>query len=363
MKVVVVGAGIVGCAVGHELAARGALVRILDPRGVGQGATRASAGILAPQIEGHTCQLRRLAVASLALYDDFIGRVQADSGRTVEYGRHGTTEVAFTDAQAAQLGAEARHLEDAGIDHMLLDSAELHRREPTLAPGVTSGLLVPGHGYVAATDLTRAVAAAAAARGAEISTTAVLGVDARDGGARVRTSHETIESDAVVVASGSWPVEVRPTALPSVTPIRGQLVHVKPHAGVPSSVIWGPDCYLVPWRDGSVLIGATVEDVGFDERSTEDGVRGLRAAAARVMPGLGDAVVREVRVGLRPRGEDELPLVGRSPTMPRVFLALGHYRNGVLLSPLTAALLGGLIMDGEERPELALVRPGRTGGE
>ena len=361
MKVTVIGAGIVGCAVAYELVTRGAHVRLVDSRGVGEGATRASAGILAPQIEGHTCQLRQLAVASLALYDDFIRRVERDAGRPVEYGRHGTTQVAFSDDEAAQLAQEARRMGTARVEHTLVTGAEARRLEPSLSVGVIAGLIVPAHGYVGATQLTLALAEASVARGAQISTTVVIGIEGGGQTARVMTQHGTIESDAVVVASGSWPIDARPTSSPTVRPIRGQLAHVEPVSRAASTVIWSPECYLVPWRDGSLLIGATVEDVGFDERTTAAGVRGLLDAAMRVVPSLGQAHLREVRVGLRPKGEGELPVVGRSPTMPGVFYAVGHYRNGVLLAPLTAALLADLVLEGHERAELALVRPGRHG--
>jgi glycine/D-amino acid oxidase-like deaminating enzyme len=146
-----------------------------------------------------------------------------------------------------------------------------------------------------------------------------------------------------------------------VKPIRGQLVQLKAATRAASRVIWGSQCYMVPWLDGSVLIGATVEDAGFDEASTAAGVAALLAAGMRVLPALGTAAFEAVRVGLRPMTADELPAIGRSSTMRNVFYATGHYRNGVLLAPLTALLIADLVMDGRERPELALVRPGRIG--
>jgi thiazole synthase len=126
-------------------------------------------------------------------------------------------------------------------------------------------------------------------------------------------------------------------------------------------VIWGSRCYLVPWRDGSVLAGATVEDVGFDESSTDAGIQYLREASAELLPILRGAAVEEVRVGLRPMTGDELPAIGPSSTMRNVFYATGHYRNGVLLAALTASLVADLVLDGGRSPELALVRPDRLG--
>jgi glycine/D-amino acid oxidase-like deaminating enzyme len=206
--------------------------------------------------------------------------------------------------------------------------------------------------------LTEALAGAAMARGVRFSNTAVLGIEGSST-ARVTTTSDVIESDAVVVASGSWSVPSRPSQAPPITPIRGQLLHLRADGVAAASVIWGSACYVVPWSDGSVLVGATVEDVGFDERSTADGVRGLLTAAIDLLPSLADAHFDSVRVGFRPRAMDELPIIGRSDTMPGVFYALGHYRNGVLLAPLTAALMGDLVLDGKPRDEIAAIKPGR----
>ena len=154
MNITVVGAGIVGSAVAYELASRGAGVRLIDPRGVARGATRASAGILAPQIEGHIPELRKLAACSLAMYDDFIRRVERDSRRTIEYKRNGTLQVALDDQEAAVLADDAQALERNGVEHTLLDRESARRVAPSLSARVTSALLVPSHGYVAASALT-----------------------------------------------------------------------------------------------------------------------------------------------------------------------------------------------------------------
>ena len=132
-------------------------------------------------------------------------------------------------------------------------------------------------------------------------------------------------------------------------------------APVASRVLWGPGCYIVPRQDGTVLVGATVEDVGFDERATLGGVRSLVDAASALVPGLDSAVFKEVRVGLRPATSDELPIIGPSATMRQVFYAAGHYRSGVLLAPLTAGLVADLVLDGRAAPELAATRPARFG--
>lgn len=359
MKITVVGAGVVGCAIAHELACRGARVQLLDSRGVAHGATRASAGILAPQIEGHIPQLRSLAAYSLAMYDEFVRRVESDSHRSIEYSRRGTLQIALDDGEALALSRDAEALAGNGVECRMLDARDAGAFEPALTSRVMAALLVPMHGHVAAAPLTEALAEAAQTRGARLSTTAVLSIDGGGDVARVTTAEQTIESDAVIVASGSWRVTSRPSEAPSVKPIRGQLVQLRANQAAASRVIWGTACYLVPWSDGTVLVGATVEDVGFDERPTAEGVRGLLSAAIDLIPSLARAPFEAVRVGFRPKTLDELPFIGQSETMPRVFYAVGHYRNGVLLAPLTAALMADLVLENKERPELALVRPGR----
>ena len=348
MNITVVGAGVVGCAVAYELASRGARVELLDPRGPGRGATGASAGILAPLIEGHSQALLRLGTCSVALWDDFVRRVQSESGVAIEYERSGTLQVALDEAQAAELSDLARGLEAAGVQHSLLERREAATLEPGLSQRTTLALLVQAHGFVAPAPLTEALARAAAARGVSMTKSRV-------------TSLDQIRSDAIVIAAGSWSAEVLGTPEPFVKPIRGQLLALTMDRRPAMRVIWGTDCYVVPWKDGTVLVGATVEDVGFDERTTTAGVRGLLNAAVDLMPGLEHAQFREARAGLRPKTADELPAIGRSSTMPHVFYATGHYRNGVLLAPLTATLIADLVIEGRERPELADVRPDRFG--
>jgi len=359
VKITVVGAGIVGCAIAHELACRGARVEIIDSRGVGRGATRASAGILAPQIEGHTPELRSLAVCSLAMYDEFIRRVESDSRRSVEYSRSGTLQVALDDAEAQALASDAKSLRAAGVECSLMTGDEARRMEPQLSAATAAALLVPIHGFVGAAPLTEALAEAARAHGVRVSTSTVLAIDAQSRTPRVTTEDGVIDSDAVIVASGSWPVRSRPGDPPQVKPIRGQLLKLRCDELVASRVIWGQACYVVPWSDGTVLVGATVEDVGFDERPTVEGVRTLLSAGIALLPQIAGAHFEEVRVGFRPKTSDELPMIGPSDSMPGVFYALGHYRNGVLLAPLTASLMADLVLDRRERPELAPVRPGR----
>jgi len=337
-------------------------VRVLDGRGPGGGATRASAGILAPYIEGHDPAILALGVRSLDLYDEFVRRVVSDSSEEVEYERNGTLEVAITLDEAMALRRRARALAGSRIEHALLDAGDVRRLEPEITPAAVAGLHVRAHGYVAAGGLTRALTSAAMRLGAAFDIGTVASVE---GGsvARVRTADAVIESDAVIVAAGSWSsglggVDVVPEA---VKPIRGQLLQLRLPSRAAERVIWGSNCYLVARQDGTVLAGATVEDVGFDERATSSGVQELLEGALSLMPVLRGAAFEEVRVGLRPRTRDELPAVGASSTMRHVFYATGHYRNGVLLAPLTARVVADLVLDGKADESLARLDPRRLG--
>ena len=366
MKITIVGAGIIGYAVAYELASRGAEVRLIDPRGRGQGATRASGGILAPHIEGHSPELLRLLVCSLDYYDNFISRVAADAKVPIEYRRSGTLQVARTDDEARQLEDAARALSQRGAAHTHMDGNDTRRLEPLLTGSVRAGLLVHSQGYVGVATLMAALEEAARLRGARLDVSPVDRIESADG-VRVRSGNERIDSDAVVVAAGSWSggIPMAPAVAVPVRPVRGQIVQL--HFDTPplTRVVWGSAsgsaAYLVPWTDGNLLVGATSEDVGFDDSVTAEGVARLRAAAEDLLPASRAAQFVEARAGLRPATSDELPIVGRSSTMRGVYYATGHYRNGVLLAPLTASLVADLVLDGRERAELALTRPDRFG--
>jgi len=360
VRVTVVGGGVIGCAVAHALASRGAAVTVVDMRGAGRGATQASAGILAPYIEGHIDALLRLGVNSLALYDEFVRRVSADAQQPIEYERSGSLHVAKNDAAAMELAIAARRFAHAGVAHQLMPAADARRLEPALSPRMVSALLLPDHGYVRAAELTSALLAAAIHHGAQMRVGHIEEIRAENNSCTVESSSGRLESDAVVVAAGSWSGRVAPLT-PPVRPVRGQLLHLRFDKRPVSRVVWGTDCYLVPWRDGSLLVGATVEDVGFDETATAAGVARLLESSADLLTATPEARFDAVRVGLRPGTPDELPLIGPSSTMPGVYYATGHYRNGILLSPLTARLVADLVLDGRRDPDLELVRPDRFG--
>jgi glycine oxidase len=363
VNITIVGAGIVGCAIAHELVSRGARVRVVDPRGTGQGATRASAGILAPHIEGHIEPLHRLGIRSLALYDTFIERLRSETDQPVEYERAGTLQVASKGADLERLGDQATRLSAAGVTTALLSRAEVRSAEFHLAEWVAGGLLIPDQGYVTVTPLVNALAAAAEKRGARFVVERVVGVHGSEHGAQVTTMDGTIDADAVVIAAGSWSPEVAAVSgwPPPVKPIRGQLLQLRATNRAAKHVVWSSGCYVVPWQNGTSLVGATVEDVGFHETATAEGVQSLLTAATSLLPQLAGATFEGVRVGLRPMTEDELPIIGPSSKLRNVFFATGHYRNGILLAPLTAAIVADYLLENREAPELTFTKPERFG--
>jgi glycine oxidase len=363
--VIVIGAGIVGCAVAYELARRGASVEIIDDRPAGMGATQASAGVLGPFIEAREeGPLLELASRSLDLFDEFVASAAADSGLAVGYRRSGTLDVAVTAEGLATLQATARVLDRRGVPAELLDGRAAREVEPQLPADVAGGLLVPSQGFVGAADLTRALAAAARRHGAQlIERGRALRIRPQNGELKVETDRGPLTADAVVVAAGSWTgqIAIDGADRAPVKPVRGQLLHLTWQGTPLRRVTWGERCYLVPWEDGTLLVGATVEDAGFEERATVAGVRALMEAAAELVPHVWNATFQQARAGLRPAAPDFLPIVGPSSVVPNLMYATAHYRNGVLLSALTARLVAQAMLDEQSDPALEIMKPSRFG--
>ena len=363
-QVVVVGAGIVGCAIAYELARRGVHCRVVDRREVGQGATQASAGVLAPFIEAHDRRpLLDLTTRSLDLYDEFVARIVEDSGVAVQYVRTGTLEIAAGPGDMARLEGMHAACIERGLGAELLDADTVRQVEPQLAPTVQGGLVVESHGFIGAAELTAALRRAAAAHGVSFQTAAVTRVEGNGAGIRVETTGDAFACESAVMAAGSWSghVEIEGASPVPIRPVRGQLLHLGWPTPSLKRVVWSPDCYLVPWSDGSVLAGATSEEVGFDERATVAGVRKLMDAAQRVTPEVSNASFKEARVGLRPATPDELPVIGPSAAVPGLVYACGHFRNGILLAPLTAAVVADLMVDRRLDSVLDITSPSRFG--
>jgi glycine oxidase len=342
VKVIVIGAGVIGAASADALAAAGHQVHVLDMRGPGRGATHASAGVLAPFIEAHDGDpWLDLCVESLSIYDEFIDGLRRRSGRAIEYRRNGTFEAAMSTEDCTRLTQLKAWLVARGVASEMMDGKAAQAFEPSLSATTLGALLIPAHGFVSVPDLIGALTHAASLAGASFESPAeAVTVTSEKDSVTVKMGDRTLSADRAVVATGSWSgrVKVDGVAAADIKPIRGQLLHLKwpDDAAMPQRVVWSPRCYTVPWADGSLLVGATVEDVGFDERSTVSGVHDLMSAAGDVLPAVWRATLTEVRVGLRPSPMSGLPSIGASPSSPRVILATGHFRNGILLAPITA---------------------------
>jgi glycine oxidase len=173
-----------------------------------------------------------------------------------------------------------------------------------------------------------------------------------------------MHAGSVVLAAGAWSGDVRIDAATStlpVRPVRGQLLHLGWTDSPPARITWDEHCYVVPWQNGTVLVGATVEDVGFDERSSVGGVKGLLESVCDLLPHASNAQLLSARAGIRPSTRDGLPVIGWSQAVEGLMYATGHYRSGILLAPLTAAIVADAIVDGIEPEAFAITTPARFG--
>ena len=247
----------------------------------------------------------------------------------------------------------------------VLDASEVSLEEPCLTADVIGGLLIGTHGYVSAAELTRAAAGAARRYGAQlVEHSHVNRIGQVDGRVEVATDRGSLVGDAVVLAAGSWSGSIGVDTIVQrvpVNPVRGQILHLAWHGPRLRRVVWSPRCYFVPWDDGTVLVGATEEHAGFDERTTVSGVRALIDGACAIAPQALDAGFVTARVGLRPGTADGLPILGLSTVVPNLMYATGHYRSGVLLAPVTAQIVADTLLEQRIRPELTPFSPSRFG--
>ena len=363
--VVVVGAGLIGSAVAWELASRGAAVSVFDAREPGYGATQASAGMLAPFTEVRASgPFESLCIEGLEVYDDFVARLRRETDAAFEFTRCGSLELALDDAGLGAPAPRARpgHGLAGGRAPSGWKPPTCASRQPGLSPEVRGGLLLAGQGRVAPADFTSAMVAAARRAGAAVTAGAPVSRLARSGGGyEVHAGGSRVHADVVVMSAGSWVgrIDIGEPAAPGVRPIRGQVLLLRPRVPITSRILWGPRCYLVPRADGCLLVGATVEDVGFDESTTIAGLSGLMQAAIELVPALADAALVEVRAGLRPVTRDELPVLGARAGEPGLVYAAGHYRNGALLAPITARIVADAVLDGRRHPALDALGPDR----
>lgn len=349
--VVVVGGGVIGCAVAWRLARRGCPVVLVEAGQPGERASAAAAGMLSPLKEAEEPgPFLQLGLRSLDRYPAFVEAVEAASGVDVGYRRDGRLDVALDDDEAALLRRHRDHQTGAGFESHLLEPAEVRRLEPAIGPDLVLGLATEHDHQLDSRQLMRALWIAAVREGAEVRSgipvDSVLSESERVTGVRLADGSR-IDADAVVVAAGAWSGRIGlPGPLP-IRPVRGQIVVLRTVPPVLGRTTWGPKSYLVPRTDGRLLVGSTMEEAGFRPEVTAGAIHRLLGIATRIVPSLADAAIESFQVGLRPASADGLPVIGPDPVTQGLVYATGHFRNGVLLAPETAEVVAAIILDGQ----------------
>jgi glycine oxidase len=365
MNVVIIGGGVIGCAIAYYLRGAGIEVTVAERERVGSGASSAAAGMLAPLAESpDPGPFTRLALEGLRAFKEDAEAIIAESGVDFEYRRDGVLRVAESEAAAGPLQELLRWQDGSGLEVRWLDGPELRQLEPAIGRQMVGALFTPGEGHVNPARLTEALASAAVRRGARlIEGCAVEGLKVQsDRVTAVRHAAGSLPADHVVFAGGAWGKlwEQRLGAPLPVFPVRGQMVALSQTPPPIRRIVYSHDGYLLPKSDGSVYVGATEEhDAGYDARVTAGGLRWLLAAAERLVPSLSSAAYVRSWAGLRPGSADNLPLLGPLPSLANVTLAAGHFRNGILLSLITGRLIARALSSGVTPPELAPFAPSR----
>jgi D-amino-acid dehydrogenase len=362
--VVVVGGGLVGAACAYELAGAGHSVIVVDRHDPGR-ATDAGAGILSPETMGGAPDpFLDLADLAGAHYRTLVGALADAGAPDPRYDRCGALRIAVREMEDEPFAANAeasfaRH--PATLQRIDVDDAR--ERFPPLGD-IRAAFFNPFGARVDGRAMVAALEAAARSRGVEWRHDAATAVVPHAERARVVTvSGGVIASGAVVIAGGAWTTELAGTlgARAGVRPVRGQIVHLALDADTGEWPVLSPvlSHYVVPFRDGRLALGATVEDVGFDARASAAGMRQLLSEGLRVSPGLAGATFLEVRVGLRPTSDDDLPVIGPVPGTSNVHVASGHGANGLLLGPVTGRLVADVISGRDVEIDLAPFSPSR----
>ena len=368
-EVIVVGAGAIGLATGWRCAERGLRTLVVDAGEPAGGATGVAAGMLAPVTEADFGEeaLTALNLAGAARWPRFADDVARASGSDCGYRETGTLSVAVDRDEAEQLRRLHDHQRSLGLEARWLPARECRRLEPGLAPRIAGGVLAPRDHQVSPRALAAALVRALAAAGGELRVPAR--VTRAEFGATVTvelSSGERLETATLVVAAGaqSGALELPGDARVPVRPVKGQILRLRARApvAVPATrVIRTPEVYAVPREDGRLVVGATVEERGWDRAVTAGAVLELLRRAYEVLPGVAELELVESAAGLRPGTPDNGPIVGEGEA-PGLIWATGHWRNGILLAPLTADAVAGSLYGEPPVPELAPFNPGRFTG-
>jgi glycine oxidase len=338
--VIVIGGGVIGLTIARELAGRKSVL-LLDRGATGQGTSRAAAGMLTPLSEaddqGPFFQLSR---ASLAMYDRFIDEISNESFLDLAYSTEGLLFIASSEESAATLRRRYEWQYRAGFKVDLLSADETRNIEPLITARVINALFMPDERSVAPRRLVNALRESCFKRGVEIRTG--VQVDAISPNT-VHFARTTMQAPSIVISSGVWSAEfqgLRPRI--PVSPRKGQILSLAMPPGAFRHMIRWNHSYFVPRSTGELVVGATNEDAGFDLSVTAAGLGGLLMDAQAISSHVGSYGILETWTGLRPATPDELPILGSSD-VPGVYYATGHYRNGVLLAPITAEIIADLI--------------------
>jgi glycine oxidase len=352
-RVAIIGAGVVGLGIAWRLAGRAA-VEIFDKGAAGSGASHAAAGMLAACCEAEPGEETLVALGreSQARWPGFAEELLRASGIDVELRREGTLVLALTADDQAEIGHRLEFQRQLDLPLEWLSAAATRAREPHLAGKIAGALFSPEDHQVDNRKLVQALRVAVEAAGVALHKhRPVKEILVQGGQVRgvVLDDGTTAPADMVVLAAGAWsrgigglPSDRRPP----VRPVKGQILALKMDAAAPllNHVLWAPGAYLVPRRDGRLIVGGTVEEKGFDQTITAGGMLTLLEAAWRAVPAVEELPVDEIWVGHRPGSRDDAPILGRGP-LDGLFYATGHHRNGILLAPVTADAMARLILD------------------
>jgi glycine oxidase len=335
--VIIAGAGIIGVSLALELRQRGADVLLLDRGEPGSEASSAAAGMLAAADPETPEALRPLAMASAQMFPAFVQRLESAGNMQIDFRRFGTIALLDGDAPPSEYRA--------------LSPADLQCLEPSLSSSGHSAFFVQ-EDSVDPLLLTQAALVAARNSGVEIrGHITVAEMCAHDNAVEVVTQTDTFSCASAVDCRGAW------SGAP-VRPRKGQMLYVAPQAILLQHVLRAPEVYLVPRSSGKILIGATVEDVGFDKSVNPLVIDQLVSAAAKYLPALASAPILQSWAGLRPGTPDDLPIIGPTNT-PRLFVATGHFRNGILLAPITAQIMADLVQGRPFSQDIRAFSPAR----
>lgn len=363
---VIVGGGVIGLCCAWSIAQRGGRVAVLDRAEPPAGATRVAAGMLAPiggLAFGEPEQLR-MTLAAAERYPGFVAELEAASGISTGYARCGALHIALDRDEAAELRRVHELQRSLGLSAEWLPPRRCRELEPGLTPSFNGGVHAPEEAAVDPRRMTAALLAALAAEGVEVRggvevTEALLDGD-RIEGVRIESGEE-LRADAVILASGAWSgaaTWLPEPARPPVRPVKGQIVELRAPSGEApcERIVASERVYLVPRLDGRLIVGATSEERGFDSTVTAGGVHDLLREAYRLLPDVAEMELVESMAGLRPGTPDNLPLIGRG-ALDSLVLACGHYRNGILLAPLTGDAVAALLDTGQLPDAVAPARP------